>query len=173
MSRVRHDSLLAWAAIFIMALLSVAAPVAGQGQQVHGENSSFVGNGVAMVWVVLRGKSEQDTQVILRIAPAGGEFAAVSLDGVDPFSQQRREFLARRPLGDGLEVRTPRASFADFPRREIHFYATGGQHAQGPSLTVYFMGLPDTSPEFSSEAALKKYVDDTLAKLLAVKGRTP
>jgi len=126
-----------------------------------------------MVWVVLRGTSEEDTQVILRIAPAGGEFAAVSLDGVDPFTQQRREFLARRPLGNGLEVRTPRASFADFPRREIHFYAAGGQNAKGPRLTVYFMGLPDTSPEFNSEAALKQYVDDTLAKLLAAKGRTP
>jgi hypothetical protein len=126
-----------------------------------------------MVWVVLRGTSEEDTQVILRIAPAGGEFAAVSLDGVDPFTQQRREILARQPLGNGLDVRTPRATFADFPRREIHFYAAGGGPAQGPSLTVYFMGLPDTSPEFASEAALKKYVDDTLAKLLAAKGRTP
>jgi hypothetical protein len=35
------------------------------------------------------------------------------------------------------------------------------------------MGLPDTSPEFNSEAALTKYVEDTLAKLLATKGPTP
>jgi hypothetical protein len=173
MNSLRSASLLAWAALFFIALQTDPAPLAGQAQQVHGENSSFLGNGVAMVWVVLRGTSEEDTQVILRIAPAGGEFAAVSLDGVDPFTQQRREILARRPLGNGLDVRTSRASFADFPRREIHFYAAGGQHAQGPSLTVYFMGLPDTSPEFTSEAALKKYVDDTLAKLLAAKGRTP
>ena len=173
MNAPRNACLLAWAALFSITLLSAPAPVAGQEQQVHGENSSFLGNGVAMVWVVLRGTSEEDTQVILRIAPAGGEFAAVSLDGVDPFTQQRREFLARRPLGNGLEVRTPRASFADFPRREIHFYAAGGQNAKGPRLIVYFMGLPDTSPEFNSEAALKQYVDDTLAKLLAAKGRTP
>ena len=173
MNRLRHYSLPVWVAIFIMALLSVASPVAGQGQQVHSENSSFVGNGVAMVWVVLRGTSEEDTQVILRIVPAGGDFATVSLDGVDPFTQQRREILARRLLGSGVDVRTSRATFADFPRREIHFYATGGQQAQGPSLTVYFMGLPDTSPEFNSETALKQYVNDTLAKLLAAKGRTP
>jgi hypothetical protein len=148
-------------------------PARGQGQQVHGENSSFVGSGVAMVWGVLRGSSEEDTQVILRIAPAGGEYAAVSLDGVDPFTQQRREILARRPLGSGLDVRTSRATFADFPRREIHLYAANGQPTQPPSLTVYFMGLPDTSPEFSSDAALKQYLEETLAKLLAAKGRTP
>jgi len=173
MNALRNLSLLAWVALLSMGLLTVPAPVASEGQQVHGENSSFVGSGVAMVWVVLRGTSEEDTPVILHIAPAGGEFAAVSVDGVDPFTQQRREILAKRPLGDGLDVRTSRATFADFPRREIHFYAGGGQHAHGPSLTVYFMGLPDTSPEFNSETALKKYVDDTLKKLLAAKGRTP
>jgi hypothetical protein len=173
MIALRNVSRLAGAGLLSMALLNVPVPAAGQGQQVHGENSSFLGNGVAMVWVVLRGTSEEDTQVILRIAPAGGDFSALSVEGVDPFTQQRREILARRPLGNWLEVRTSRATFADFPRREIHFYAAGDQHAQGPSLTVYFMGLPDTSPEFNSEAALKKYVDDTLAKLLAAKGRTP
>ncbi|MBP1679407.1 MAG: hypothetical protein H6Q29_1318 [Bacteroidetes bacterium] len=173
MSYRRQIALVAWTVAVSITLVSLPASVLGQGQQVHGENSSFLGNGVAMVWVVLRGTSEEDTQVILHIAPAGSEFAAVSVDGVDPFTQQRREILAKRPLGDGLDVRTSRATFADFPRREIHFYAGGGQHAHGPSLTVYFMGLPDTSPEFNSETALKKYVDDTLTKLLAAKGRTP
>lgn len=163
----------AWMVTFSVTLICVPRPGLGQGQEVHGENSSFLGNGVAMVWGVLRGKGEEDTQVILRIAPAGGAFAAVSLDGVDPFTQQRREILARQPLGNGLDVRTPRTTFADFPRREIHFFAAGGGQAQGPRLTVYFMGLPDTSPEFASEAALKKYLDDTLAKLLTGKGRTP
>ena len=169
----RRIALLAWTVAFAMMLVGLPAPGLGQVQEVHGENSSFRGNGVAMVWVVLRGTSEEDTQVILRIVPAGGDFATVSLDGVDPFTQQRREILARRLLGSGVDVRTSRATFADFPRREIHFYATGGQQAQGPSLTVYFMGLPDTSPEFNSETALKQYVNDTLAKLLAAKGRTP
>jgi hypothetical protein len=173
MTRRRRIALLAWTVAFAMMLVGLPAPGLGQVQEVHGENSSFRGNGVAMVWVVLRGTSEEDTQVILRIVPAGGEFAAVSVDGVDPFTQQRREVFARRPLGNGVEVRTARATFADFPRREIHFYATSGQNAQEPGLTVYFMGLPDTSPEFSSEVALTKYVEETLAKLLAAKGRTP
>ena len=169
----RRIAVLAWTVAFAMMLVGLPAPGLGQVQEVHGENSSFRGNGVAMVWVVLRGTSEEDTQVILRIVPAGGDFATVSLDGVDPFTQQRREILARRLLGSGVDVRTSRATFADFPRREIHFYAPGGQQAKGPSLTVYFMGLPDTSPEFNSETALKQYVNDTLAKLLAAKGRTP
>jgi hypothetical protein len=126
-----------------------------------------------MVWGVLRGASEESTQVILRIVPAGGEYVAVSLDGVDPFTQRRRELLGMQPLGNQLDVRTSRGTFADFPRREIHFFTANDQHAQRPSLTIYFMGLPDTTPEFTSETALRKYVDETLARLLAGEGRTP
>jgi hypothetical protein len=39
---------------------------------------------------------------------------------------------------------------------------------------VYFMGLPDTTPEFTSEAALARYLDETLATLTRdAKGRKP
>lgn len=169
----RHGALLVWAALVAITALSVPGPTRAQSQQVHGENSSFVGNGVAMVWGVLRGSSEEQTQVILRIARAGGEYAAISLDGVDPFTQRRQELLGMQPLRNQLDIRTLRGTFADLPQREIHFYTARDQHAQRPSLTVYFMGLPDTTPEFASEAALQKYLEETLAKLLAAKGRTP
>jgi hypothetical protein len=151
-------------------LLVLPTPPRAEGQEIHGENSSFMGQGVAMVWGVLRGAREDDTQAVLRIAPAGGAHAAVSIDGVDPFTQARRVLLARRPLGASLDVHTPRASFADLPRREIHFFSSA--EAADPTLTVYFMGLPDTTPEFTSEAALHAYLGETLAKLMTPKGRT-
>ena len=169
----RRIALLAWTVAFAMMLVGLPAPGLGQVQEVHGENSSFRGNGVAMVWVVLRGTSEEDTQVILRIAPAGGNYVAVSLDGVDPFSGRRQELLAVQPMANPLDTRTPRATFADLPRREIHFYTAADRNARRSSLTIYFMGLPDTTPEFASDTALRLYLDETLAKLLAAKGRTP
>jgi hypothetical protein len=152
--------------LLVLPILALAA-----GQEIHGENSRFVGHGVAMVWGVLRGVREDDTQAVLRIAPAGGAYVAVSIEGVDPFTQARRVLFARSPLGTSLDVRTPRATFADLPRREIHFFA--GAEAVGSALTVYFMGLPDTTPEFTSEAALQTYLCETLATLTAPKGRTP
>ncbi len=169
----RHVVMAAWTVALAMVLVSLPAPLFGQAKEVHGENSSFVGNGVAMVWGVLRGPREEDAQVVLRIAPAGGGYVALSVDGVDPFSQRRQELLGMQPVANPLDLRTARATFADLPRREIHFYTAADQAARRPSLTVYFMGLPDTSPEFASEAALRRYLDETLAKLLAGKGRTP
>ena len=169
----RQIALLTWTVAFAVTLVNLPTPGLGQGQEIHGENSSFVGNGVAMAWGVLRGAREDDAQVILRIAPAGGNYVAVSLDGVDPFSGRRQELLAVQPMANPLDTRTPRATFADLPRREIHFYTAADRNARRPSLTVYFMGLPDTTPEFASDTALRLYLDETLAKLLAAKGRTP
>jgi hypothetical protein len=165
--RCRRLVVFAASTILCWVALLLALPVAafGEGRQVHGESSSFAGHGVAMVWGVLRGPTEEDTRVVLRIARAGGDYAAVSVDGVDPFSQRRQALLRVQPFGSSLDVRTPRGTFADLPRREIHFYTAGDQHAQRPSLTVYFLGLPDTTPEFASEAALRTYLEETLAKL--------
>jgi hypothetical protein len=87
------------------------------------------------------------------------------VDGVDPFSQRRQVLLGLQPFGNSLDFRTSRATFADLPRREIHFYTAGAHDAKVPTLTVYFMGVPDTTPEFVSEAALQAYLDDALAKL--------
>lgn len=169
----RHVVMAAWTLALFVVLVGLPAPGPGQGQEVHGENSSFMGAGVAMVWGVLRGQRDEDAQVVLRIAPAGASYVAVSLDGVDPFSQRRQELLAVQPMANPLDTRTARATFADLPRREIHFYTAADRTARRPSLTVYFMGLPDTTPEFASEAALRRYLDETLVKLLAGKGRTP
>ena len=150
----------------VLALLLLAGPVlaADAGLQFHGENSVFAGHGVALAWGVLKGATEEETLAVLRIVPAGGPYTYVGVEGIDPFTETRREILRGQPLLQPVDVRTPRATFADLPRREIHFYTDDGWHAGRPDLTVFFMGLPDTSPEFTSEPALSVYLNDALAK---------
>ena len=173
MSRAKRWKTLGWAGFLAFFFSAWPAPSWAEGPRIHGENSSFLGHGVAMVWGVLRTAREEETQVVVRIALAGGEYGAVSVDGVDPFSGTRRELLAHRPLDSLLDVWTLRATFADLPRREIQFYSKAGGETEPPKLTVYFMGLPDTTPEFNSEAALVGYLDETLTRLLSARGRTP
>jgi hypothetical protein len=82
----------------------------------------------------------------------------VRVEGVDPFTQRRFDMVPGIPLGPRADIRSPRSSFADWPRREFHRYATEGDWRTGRSgLTVYYLGVPDTTPEFTSEAALEKY----------------
>ena len=152
----------AWA---VLLLLTMAWPSrAAAGERIHGENSSFAGQGVVVVWGVLRGASDLETRVILRLVPAGATYSAVSVEGVDPFTEGRTVLLPRSALDGGLNLWIPRASFAEAPQREIHLYTGAG--GDRPALTIYFLGLPDTTPEFDSEAALSRYVDETVTKLL-------
>ena len=147
-------------------LLVIPTPSLGQGLEIHGENSVFVGHGVAIAWGVLKGATEEETQVIARIVPTSVIFAAIRIEGVDPFTQNRQVFIDGQPLRDRLDVRTPRGTFADFPRREIQLYRTDADwQAHKPTVTIFYLGLPDTTPEFTSEAALFTYLNEALAKV--------
>lgn len=157
------------AAALGLLLLACPAPAPGQGQEVHGETAAFAGHGIAIAWGVLKGAVEEQTQVILRIVPAGGPYAYVSVEAVDPFSGNRQTVLDGRPLGAQLDVGSPRASFAEFPRREIHLYRTAGDwQARRPSVTVYYLGVPDTTPEFTAEAALFTFLAQALDRVRGV-----
>jgi hypothetical protein len=161
--------------VVVLALLVMPTLALGQAQEIHGENSIFAGHGVAIAWGVLKGATEEQTQVILRIEPRGAVYAVVRIEGVDPFTQNRQVIIDRQPLHGHLDVRTPRGTFADFPRREIHLYRTDADwQAHKPTLTIFYLGLPDTTPEFTSEAALFTYFADALAKVQgAAQGKTP
>jgi hypothetical protein len=74
--------------------------------------------------------------------------------------------VAPRPLGGVVEIRRRRAHFADLPRLELHLHdkeGVGG--AANSALTIYFLGVPDTTPELTSEAALRAYLDETVARV--------
>jgi hypothetical protein len=141
----------------------------------HGHSDSFASHGVALWWAVLRGADEASTQVVWRLALAPEVFASFTADAVDPFSQQRRVIAGvqlvgaqagqTQTAGGFQDIRTPRVSFADFPRTELHLRARAD--APHASVTIYYLGVPDTAPEFASEAALQAYLNQRLAQYRA------
>ena len=153
----------------VLALTILTCPIvaAAQAREIHGENSSFAGEGVALAWGILKAQVEDQSQVVIRIAPLGEAYASVSIEGIDPFTQKRQEILGGSALGQALDVRSGRGSFAELPGREIHLFTVADWQARRPTLTVFFMGVPDTTPEFLSENALATYLAETLSKLQA------
>jgi hypothetical protein len=156
---------LSWPAVGLLAVLLVAGHAGAA--EVHGENSSFAGHGVLMAWGILKAPDEDRSRVVVRIVTTDPTLTHVRLDGVDPFTGQRKEMQAAQPLGRGLEVVSERGTFAEFPRREFQFFTAAARAAGRPSLTIYFLGTPDTTPEFLEETALARYLEETVVKLAA------
>lgn len=150
---------------FLAAALSgilLASPLAAQETRMHGENSTFTSPGVKLSWAVKRGASEAETLVIVRIV-ADAVHRFIRLDGVDPFTKDRKVFVAARPLERETDLVVPRASFADHPSTEFHFYASAEDAAANkPKLTVYYLGVPDTTPEFAERAQAEAYLERML-----------
>ena len=146
-------------------LVSAAPPAVAQGQEVHGADSVFTSPTVSIAWAVLKDPVEERSLVLTRIVNSAGRYAYVSVEGVDPFTGRRALIVEGVPLERQADLRSQRGSFADHPRREFHFYLTGDDwRARKPALTVYYLGVPDTTPEFTSESQALSYLSGALAR---------
>ena len=145
-----------------LSLVVMAASASARAQEVvHGADSLFVAPTVRIAWAVQKGASEDATTVVIRIVNSAGAYGHVRLDGVDPFSKNRKVLVPVRPLAEQVDLSVPRSGFAEYPSCEIHFYRAADQ---APRLTVYYLGVPDTTPEFPTARAAEAY----LAKMLGI-----
>jgi hypothetical protein len=140
-------------------------------QQVHGSADVYSAPGVALAWGVLRGADEATTTVVVRIVADVNAFPWVGVIGSDPFSDRKQTLLAATRIDRSVDVRASRQQFGDFPRTEIRFYASASAAADDrPQLAVYFVGVPDTTPEFTTAPALDRYLADRIERARAAKG---
>ena len=130
---------------------------------VHGADSLFVAPTVKIAWAVRKGATEDDTIIVLRIVNSAGSYRQVSIDGVDPFSKSRKVLAAAHPLTESIDLTLPRSGFAEFPSCEIHLYAKDIA-VEKPSLTVYYLGVPDTTPEFKTAQDAGAYLTKALGQ---------
>lgn len=128
-------------------------------ESVHGAHEIFVSTDAAIVWAVLKAPRGDKAAVWLRIVNTAKKFSHISIDGVDPFSNKRERVQHGMPLRDEARIESDRDTFSDLPSREVHFYRSEFDlRAEKPALTVYYLGVPDQAPEFSTRAALDSYL---------------
>jgi hypothetical protein len=158
--RLGSTAYLAWA------LLLGAGNTCGHTQEiVHGADSLFVAPTVKIAWAIQRGATEETTFVFMRIINAAGHYRQVRLDGVDPFSKNRKVLASARPLGASIDLSVPRSGFAELPSCEILLYARDASATEeAPNLTVYYLGVPDTTPEFPSAQQAQAYLLKVVGK---------
>jgi hypothetical protein len=158
----------------VAAAIAMPVPAAEPAREVHGSADVFAAPGIALAWGILRGASDATTTVVVRIAADPAQYASVAIAGRDPFTQQAKPLLPATPTTRAIDLRVPRAHFAEFPRTELLLYdsAAPAQSAT-PKLVVFYLGVPDTTPELASEAALESYLAERIAGALARPGDKP
>ena len=149
----------------VLALLLLAGLNVARAAEVHGASDAFATPGIALAWAMLRGADDASTRVLLRmeVDPA---YADVAVVGIDPFTRAATPLLEH---GRGLiVVAAARSHFAQFPRTEIRLSRTPGG---APEVVVYYVSVPDTTPEFDDASKLDAYLDERLARLRATAPR--
>jgi hypothetical protein len=149
------------APFFLTTLMSMAA---WSQTTIHGANSLFVSPSVKIAWAVLKGATDETTSVVIRVVNSVEEFRYIRLDGVDPFSKRRKPFTAVRSFVRQIDISVSRALFSEYPSCEVQLF-TGNAPLDGalPNLTVYYLSVPDTTPEFTTVDAVDAYFARILA----------
>ncbi len=133
-------------------------------REMHAMSDAFAAPGVALAWGVLRGAGDSPGVVDVRIAVDPMTYPRVVVVGRDPFSSRER-VLTASPTPGLTDLRVPRTNFARYSRTEFRFYATAASEpAETPKLVVYFLGVPDTTPEFPNEARLDASLSERIAR---------
>ncbi len=153
---------LAWITCLLLGI-----PQAYRGSEYHGADSVFERDGIIILWAVLKGQDEASSQVCMKILhPARNRFKIFSVEAVDPFSKEKEWVVKGNKLEKENFVRSSRASFGDKTARRIFFYRTKEAYdREKPDMTVYYLGVPDTSPEVLSEKEMNDYFEKALERL--------
>jgi len=143
-----------------VALVGLLACLVAQAEarEVHGESDAVALDGVTVVWAVLRSAAESDAIVVLRIGADIARFDSVEVVGSDPFTRATSMRMPRVSLMPNTSVRLRRAGFSDYPRTELRIAGPAGQ------LVVYYLGVPDTTPEFTDADLMEAYLRQRSAR---------
>jgi len=130
---------------------------------VHGADSLFSAPTLKLAWAVLKGRTEPETRVVIRVANVTDAYRFIRVDGVDPFTKARTVFAVPALVEKTIDISIVRVRFADHPSAELHLFRDEmAMRANDAALVVYYLGVPDTTPEFAAPAAAEAYFEKML-----------
>ena len=89
-----------------------------------------------------------------------------SVEAVDPFTGKKEWVIKGQQLEKENVVKSVRASFREMTGRRILFYGDPREVQENrPEMTVFYMGVPDTSPELLNEKQIEDYFSKALERL--------
>lgn len=129
----------------------------------HGADSVFKAEGITVIWGVIRGSDESNTMVYMKIIAteeAREYFKSYSVKATDAFSDAIAWLVKGKKLQAVNMVEQKRELFKDLTERTILLYADveiENYETEKESLSIYYLSLPDTTPEYKTMEELKNY----------------
>jgi hypothetical protein len=148
--------------------LALQIPPAHGQKEFHGADSVFEKQGVAMIWAILKGLDEDHSWVYIRIIKSGSgplPFQSYSVEAIDPFTNEKEQVVKKAEWEKESVVKATRSSFKDKPGRRILFYKGPAGTQEKPAMAVFYMSIPDTTPEFLTEKQLEEYFGRVIERL--------
>ena len=155
--------------IAFVILIALAVPFADGQSEYHGADSVFRMEGVAILWAILKGPDEERSWVYLKIIhPEEGDhrYLFFSVEALDPFTGKKEWVIRGEKLGKEIVLKFIRSSFRDMTGRRFLFYRDSKEIEENrPGMTIFYMGIPDTSPELLTEKQVEDYFSKALERL--------
>ncbi len=151
--------------------LSVVANQKTEPNKYHGADSFFKANGISIFWAILKGSEESDSWVHIKIINQEDnlkQFHIFSLIATDPFSDSEEWIIKGEKLKKENIIKLNRESFKKMMGRTFFFYRSEkieDYRNEIPDMTVYYLSVPDTAPEFLILEKLIAYFKDAEKRL--------
>ena len=153
------------------------ATAAAEARKVHGADSSFLEGPLGICWGMLRTRSGADPQVVIRIRVLDSNrnpYLSYAIQAVHPFSGAVEWIVEPQPLAKVNDAVSMREAFKNMGGRRLMFYEQAAAKADGqPDLVIYYIGIPDTTPEFQTADQLEDYFQMAFDRLEKVASRKP
>jgi hypothetical protein len=135
----------------------------------HGADAVFQAEGLAIFWAILKGDDDEHSLVYINVVSTGktvSPFRKFSLQAMDPFSTEKKWVFTDKAFEQNNLIKLNRASFRNMMERRFFFYMKDELAMDSsPDMTVYYMSIPDTAPEFLDESSLLSYFKGAMARL--------
>jgi hypothetical protein len=143
----------------------------------HGADAIFQAQEIAIFWAILKGDDDEHSLVFINIVSAGktvSPFRKFSLQAMDPFSKEKKWVFTDKVFEQNNLIKLNRASFRNMMERRFFFYMKDEPALDSrPDMTVYYMSIPDTAPEFLDESGLLSYFKGAIARLAKTRKGVP
>jgi hypothetical protein len=146
--------------------LSAAAEQQTDPNKYHGADSFFKANGISIFWAILKGSEESSSWVYVKIINQEDNlkrFHTFGLIASHPFSDSEEWIIKGEKLKKENIIKLNRESFKEMMERTFFFYQSEkieDYRSEIPDMTVYYLSVPDTAPEFLTLEKLEAYFKD-------------